>query len=381
MENVSTLRSKTKENFFPHQAEVISFDKITSADIEWLWPDRIPLGTLTLIAGDPGVGKSFLTLYLAARASTGGPWPDSESWHGLPAHEDTQNTERSTQHADTSPGSVLIINTEDSPPRIMRPRLIELKAKLSKIRLIPFVRHQDNNGNEYTDQLNILTDLFALERAISEIYDLKLIIIDPLIAFFGQYDTRNDSYVRNILGPLKKLAAKYNVAVVGVMHLNKGSSTNAIYRTMGSLAFSSSARSIWLVSSVPNSSGSPRRLFIPVKNNMLEKPSALAFEIKDNRVVFEKDPVNVPAELMLSSQSNIDSPELNRAIDWLTNLLANGQPLPSRKILRLAELQFFKNGTLQRARKEIGVVCFPDFDEEGNKLWLWKLPALPKTTS
>jgi hypothetical protein len=260
----------------------------------------------------------------------------------------------------------------------MRPRLLALNAKLSKIRLIPFVRHKDNNGDEYTEQLNIITDLFALERAISEIYDLKLIIIDPLIAFFGQYDTRNDSYVRNILAPLKKLAAKYNVAVVGVMHLNKSSSTNALHRTMGSLAFSSSARSIWLVSSIPGNSASPRRLFIPVKNNMLEKPSALAFEIKDNRIVFEKEVVNIPAELMLSSQSNIESPELNRAIDWLANLLANGQALPSRKIFRLAELQFFKNGTLQRARKEIGIICFPDFDEEGNKLWLWKLPVSDK---
>jgi hypothetical protein len=130
---------------------------------------------------------------------------------------------------------------------------------------------------------------------------------------------------------------------------------------------------------MPNGSASPRRLFIPVKNNMLEKPSALAFEIKDNRIVFEKEVVNVPAELILSSQSNIESPELNRAIDWLSNLLANGQPLPSRKISRLAELQFFKDKTLQRARKELGIVCFPDFDEQGNKLWLWKLPVSPKS--
>jgi hypothetical protein len=364
--SVTSVPSVAKKNQFPNQAELISFDKISSVDIEWLWPNRIPLGTLTLIAGDPGVGKSFLTLYIASAVSTGGPWPNENRASII------ENRVSSIENR-SSCGSVLIINSEDSPPRTMRPRLLDSKANLSKIMLLPSVCHRDKNGNEYDSQFNIITDLFALEMAISEIPDLKLIIIDPILAFFGQYDTRNDSYVRNILAPLKKLAAKYNVAVVGVMHLNKGSSTKPVYRTMGSLAFSSSARSIWLVSSVPNSSGSQRRLFIPVKNNMLEKPSALAFEIKDNRVVFENQPVNVSADFMLSPQSGIESPELNRAIDWLLNLLSDGKPRSSNEIFKLAESQFFTNRTLQRARKEIGVKCFPDFDHFGNKLWYWKL--------
>ena len=119
----------------------------------------------------------------------------------------------------------------------MRPRLLEANADLSKIMLLPSVFHRDKDGHEYDSQFNIVTDLFALEMAISEIDDLKLIIIDPVLAFFGQYDTRNDSYVRNVLTPLKKLASKYNIAVIGVMHLNKGSSSKAVYRTMGALAF------------------------------------------------------------------------------------------------------------------------------------------------
>ena len=334
---------------FPNQAEVIPFDKITSVDIEWLWPNRIPLGTLTLIAGDPGVGKSFLTLNIASAVSTGGPWPDTP----------VSKNRKEFIANNPSPGSVLIINSEDSPPRTMRPRLLEANANLSKIMLLPSVFHRDKDGHEYGSQFNIITDLFALEMAIQEIEDLKLLIIDPILAFFGQYDTRNDTYVRNVLSPLKKLASKYNIAVIGVMHLNKGSSSKAVYRTMGSLAFSSSARSIWLVSSIPGSSGSDRRLFIPVKHNMLEKPSALAFEIKDNRVVFENQPVNVSADFMLSPHIDIESPELNRAIEWLINLLSDGRKMPSQEIMKLAQLQFFKSRTLQRAKKEIGIVMFP----------------------
>ena len=62
---------------FTKDAEIISLDKVIQHDIEWLWPGHIPLGMLTLIAGDPGVGKSFLTLYIAATVSAGLPWPRS----------------------------------------------------------------------------------------------------------------------------------------------------------------------------------------------------------------------------------------------------------------------------------------------------------------
>ena len=35
--------------------------------VEWLWADRIPLGKLTLLDGDPGTCKTTLLLDLAAR--------------------------------------------------------------------------------------------------------------------------------------------------------------------------------------------------------------------------------------------------------------------------------------------------------------------------
>jgi hypothetical protein len=46
--------------------------------VRWLWPGRIPAGKLTILSGDPGLGKSFLTVDLAARVSRGMPWPDSD---------------------------------------------------------------------------------------------------------------------------------------------------------------------------------------------------------------------------------------------------------------------------------------------------------------
>ena len=78
--------------------------------------------------------------------------------------------------------------------------------------------------------------------------------------------------------------------------------------------------------------------------------------------------------LFVSPSSNIEAPERDRAVEWLKELLAGGQSKPSNEIFKLAEEQGFKEMTLQRARKEIGVKCFPEFDEEGNKSWHWRLP-------
>jgi putative DNA primase/helicase len=359
------------------QAEVVSLDKVSQEKIDWLWPNRVPMGMLTLIAGDPGVGKSFLTLYMAAIVSRGGEWPDSlklevriekleeqKGKTGFP-EEDSINKKRC--------GSVIILNNEDSAAKVICPRLAALNADLSKIMTIPFVWHRDKNGNEFTNYFNIITDLFELETTISENPDTKLIIFDPLSGFFGCLDTHNDSYVRAILTPIVALASKYNVAIVGVMHLNKGSSTKAIYRTMGSLAFPAAARTVWLVSKIPNSPDDPRRLFIPAKHNILEKPATLAFEIKDNRVVFEKEPVDIPAEAVLSSKSNIEAPERDRAIEWLKKLLANGKEIPSKEIAKMAAAEGFTEKTLRNAREEIEIRCFPEYDEQGNKFWCWKL--------
>jgi len=404
-------------------AEVVSLDNVKQTEIDWLWPGCVPMGMLTLIAGDPGVGKSFLTLYMAAIVSRGGEWPgftaetaenaeenetgsrigvrdlprknfpkenspagfSGEKPNGAGASQgyanDLRNISRSGKYgakagcgvSATLRGSVIILNNEDSAEKVICPRLAALNADLSKIMTIPFVWHRDKNGNEFTNYFNIITDLFELETTISENPDTKLIIIDPLSGFFGCLDTHNDSYVRAILTPIVALAGKYNVAIVGVMHLNKGSSTKALYRTMGSLAFPAAARTVWLVSKIPNSPDDPRRLFIPAKHNILEKPTTLAFEIKDNRIVFEKEPVDIPAEVVLSSKNNIEAPERDRAIEWLKKLLANGKEMPAKEIAKMAAAEGFREHTLRKAREEIEIKCFPEYDEQGNKFWCWKL--------
>jgi putative DNA primase/helicase len=394
---------------FTKDAEIVSLDKVIQHDIEWLWPNHIPLGMLTLIAGDPGVGKSFLTLYIAAAVSAGLPWPDPEcitSGNIVVEKENYKiNSAASAFSAvkGSQSGSVLILNNEDTTTKIMCPRLSAMNADLSKIKLIPFVWRNDGNGHDYTAHFNIVTDMFALENALRGFPDTKLIIIDPLMSFFGFRDTYRDSHVRASLFPLINLASKYHVAVVCVIHLNKGSSNKIFSRIMGSLAFSSSARTVWFVHSLPNLENKKKSLLSPAKNNIVENPQALAFEMKDNRIVFDEHPFDTSAQDVLSpcragftppfsrrrsalsavegnggASASIESPQLNRAVDWLKKLLADGNPLPSKSIFSLAEKSGFSNWILQKAKKNLQIKCFPEKDENGKAYWSWKLPILTK---
>jgi hypothetical protein len=66
---------------FRHAAEIagaVRLAQLGPAMLQWFWPQRIPLGRVTLLAGDPGIGKSLLALDIAARASRGTPWPDEQ---------------------------------------------------------------------------------------------------------------------------------------------------------------------------------------------------------------------------------------------------------------------------------------------------------------
>ena len=69
----------------------------------WLWPKYIAAGKLNLLVGDPDVGKSLFGCDVAARLTTGKPWPD-----GAPA---------------APVGNVMLLSSEDAPADTLRPRI------------------------------------------------------------------------------------------------------------------------------------------------------------------------------------------------------------------------------------------------------------------
>jgi putative DNA primase/helicase len=332
-----------------------SLADVQAKPISFLWYNKIPMGMLTLLEGDGGLGKSFLSLYIAAKISTGGEWPDINE---LPDNKAPM-------------GSVIILSAEDDLEHIIRPRLDTLKADVSKIISLEGVKVRNSEGKEGNEYFNLRDDMKALEQAISSCNDCKLVIIDPLSAYLGaKTDSHKDSDVRCVLSPLIELAERKQVAILGIMHLNKNSNNKAIYRGMGSVAFNAAARTAWMVSKDPDNPESKRRLFTPMKHNVLVEPTGLAFEIVDGKVVFEDEPLIMSADEALQS-STVESPLLDKAVNWLIEQLPTGRTVASTEISRLAAIEGITESTLRRAKRKIGVNSFP-CEVQGKKTWFIK---------
>lgn len=341
-----------KEEKWTRKADVVRMSEIEPEDVQWLWPGRIPQGMITLIVGDPDLGKSYMSLYCASTVSKGANWPDGT----------------------TCPqAQSLILNAEDALACTVRKRLQLLESDPEKIIAIRSMMERHENGKSI-DHFNLVDDLPHLENVLKENPEVRLVIIDPLSAYFGKADTFKESTVRSILSPLAYLANRYNVAMVCIMHLNKGNSNKAMYRTQGSLAFPATARVVWLVSNDPEDPESKRRFLINMKFNIGDKPNSLAFEIIEGKFRFENEPAEITSSELFAGKGGIEAPERNRAIEWLKEIFSEGRPIPSKEIFEMAKQEEFNKKTLQRARKEIGIKCYIECDDENNRVWYWRMP-------
>ncbi|MEQ1672026.1 MAG: AAA family ATPase, partial [Hyphomicrobium sp.] len=238
-----------------------SYSSRCLADIEplpvnWLWPMRMALGKLNLIAGHPGRGKSTLSLHMAALVSTGGEWPDG-----------TQCPQ----------GNVAFITCEDDPADTLVPRLLAANADLSRCHLLDAV--DDEKGGERP--FNLKTDVAKIEELARDKGGLSLIIIDPISAYLNGIDSHNVAEVRSALVPLQQMAERLAAAVVIVSHFNKGTPDgSALSRVAGSGAFVAVCRSAWAVERDPEHPEGGRRILAPMKNNIGDDRTGFAFIVE-----------------------------------------------------------------------------------------------------
>jgi putative DNA primase/helicase len=313
---------------------------VVAAPVQWLWEGRIAVGKTTMLAGDPGLGKSFLTLDMAARISTGMPWPDCPT---LP----------------NPAGGVVLLNCEDDLADTIRPRLDRMGADCTRITALAGVRTISGETGQMVERaFSLDRDVPRLEAAIRATPGCRLVIIDPITAYLGDADSHKNAEVRALLAPLGDLAARCGVAVVCVSHLNKGGGGAAIYRTMGSLAFVAAARAAWAVVKDRDDPAGNRRLVLPVKNNLGPDNTGLAYRLIDGAVEWEPDPITMTADdALASSGDGTPGPEPARrthAVAWLRELLADGE-MEVEEIRREAGHAGFAWRMLQRAAGELGV--------------------------
>lgn len=327
---------------------VIELEDVEPEVVDWLWPDRIPLGKITIVQGDPGLGKSFLTMDIAARVSRGTPMPDRTV--GL-----------------QGPANVIVLGAEDGLADTIVPRLRAAGADLSRIAAI-------------TDPLAIPSDLARIADAVRA-KDARLVVIDPMMAFLGAAtNSNNNQDVRRALAPVKAMAEELGVAVVFVHHLNKGAGA-AMYRGGGSIGINAAARSVLVVAREPgNDDPDGPRILAPVKNNLSRMPPAIAYRLQDTAhdvaVVAWGGMTNHTAEEILAPRGQTgrsDNGALSHAQGWLTDLLRHG-PVKAEAVKAMARGDGIAKRTLERAKDSLGVVSRREGFGQGSTVW-WVLPG------
>lgn len=349
--------SDLDHKFRETKSQSIPLNTVTTKPIKWLYPGKIPLSKLTILAGDPDVGKTFLTLDIASRVSTGTNWPDG---------------------AENVAGNVLILSAEDDLSDTIVPRLKSANANLDRIHSLQTLTKYDSKAQKSFETIPTLTNDFeALEKEISLIQP-KLLIIDPINAYLPGIDTHRDAELRaKVFAPLKNLAEKYETAILCVMHLNKGSSQNAKHRISGSIAYVAASRGTWLI--VADKDDSTRKVMIPVKFNIGPKPDGMAYKIIQNDegqpvIAWEKDPVDLDADEALQIESTHSS-EREAAKDFLLEILSNG-PVAAKEIMQEAQDFEISKRTLYRAKDRLNIKSFRKGEEgvQGGGVWHWELP-------
>lgn len=331
---------------------LINMADVVACPVDWLWQDRIALGRLSVLVGMPGAGKSFLTCDMAARISTGTGWPD-----GAPCPR----------------GSVILLTAEDDPSDTIRPRLDAHGADVSRIHLLTAVRSLNHAGRP-EERVFTLADLAALEAALQQVPDCKLIVIDPIGSYLGgRTDAHRDNEVRAVLAPLASLASKYGAAVLIVMHRRKGQAELADDTAMGSRAFTGIARAVWHLTKDPEHAR--RRLLLPGKNNLAAEPDGLAFCLPDTlgAIEWEADSVAMNADDALRSEQAGPGNESagGQAAAWLSNYLAAG-PRPAIELKEAAREAGIAEATLRRAKQRL---CILSTRETFGGPWFWELPC------
>jgi len=324
--------------------------------LRWLWKDRIPAGKITVLDGDPGLGKSTLLCELAARVSRGDRLPSDDSELAAPR-------------------GVLLFSAEDDVHDTIRPRIDA--AGGDPQRIVFFVAVPD--GSETGRPFALPRDLPILDAVIARV-DAALVIFDPLVAFLpAGVSASIDQHVRHALGALKASAERSGAAIVVVRHLNKSATTNPLYRGLGSVGIIGAARSGLLLAADPDDPD--RRILALAKGNLARPPASLAFRLEDvpgatvARVVWDGESPWTATQLLHDQvRSLADSGESLSAVGaaraWLRETLAAG-PRLAQELRQEAAACGIGEKALYAARKAEGVTGSKERVPYGR--WFWML--------
>jgi archaellum biogenesis ATPase FlaH len=319
------------------KSTVVCLADIEAEEVSWLWHPYIPIGKLTLLEGDPGVGKSWITLGIATSLSLGAALPGAKPF---------------------GPTKTLLYTVEDGLADTIRPRLDAMGADVTRV---------------HAEPEPLIFDLDGLERIEADIKRLRpsLVIVDPIMAFMGaKVDINKANETRAVLAQLAGIAEKYGTSILTVRHLRKSESTKAMYRGAGSIDFTAAARSVLLVGRDPGNHSSCAVAHI--KSNLAAMGPSLGYEIREDCFVWTGESDLTAEQLLAGDVGDEERSAKGEAESFLQDILSEGL-VEARAVYRGAKAVGISDRTLKRAKKSLGVNSRRNGFGEKSK-WLWELP-------
>ena len=311
---------------------------IQTQPVTWLWESFIPSGTVSILFGEGGEGKSFFSLALAAAISNGQPLPGTDK--SLP------------------PSDVLIQNAENPWSMVIKPRLEMLGANCTKIHTID----ESNKRLTLTDE--------RIEAAIRK-HNAVLTIFDPFQSFLDEdFSMNRVENVRPALMQLKRIAERTKSAILIICHVNN-SKSKAQHRGLGSIDILNSVPSVLYLGRAEGLEPDERAL-AHGKSNYAELSTTQIFSLNrasgfkwigENEDITPDDIMNFKSAKKKDEMSKVDE-----AADFLLDILADGA-VPTADVIELAVESGISKRTLERARKEAEVKS-----KKVDGVWVMRLP-------
>ena len=308
-----------KEPSKPETVKIIRMSDVELTPVEWLWKPYLPFGKLSVLQGNPGEGKTYFAMHLAAACTNGKLLPNMER---------------------LEPFNVIYQTAEDGLGDTVKPRLIEAGADLDRVLVI------DDSDVQLT-----LSDE-RIEKAIIE-NNARLVIIDPIQAYLGaDVDMNRANEVRPIFMRLGQVAQRTGCAILLIGHLNKAAGMQSLQRGLGSIDIAAAVRSVMFIGKLKHDP--TMRILTHEKSSLAPPGVSLAFSLGDAggfRWVGEYD---ITADEMLSGIEPQRETKTQQAKDLICTLLAGGKQVLSEDIDKAALERGIPGRTVRDAKRELG---------------------------
>ena len=299
--------------------KIIRMSDVELTPVEWLWKPYLPFGKLSVLQGNPGEGKTYFAMHLAAACTNGKLLPNMERME---------------------PFNVIYQTAEDGLGDTVKPRLIEAGADLDRVLVI------DDSEVQLT-----LSDE-RIEKAIVE-NNARLVIIDPIQAYLGaDVDMNRANEVRPIFMRLGQVAQRTGCAILLIGHLNKAAGMQSLQRGLGSIDIAAAVRSVMFIGKLKHDP--TMRILTHEKSSLAPPGVSLAFSLGDEggfRWVGEYD---ITADEMLSGIEPQRETKTQQAKDLICTLLAGGKQVLSEDIDKAALERGIPGRTVRDSKRELG---------------------------